>query len=35
MFTGEAEVGFTIAPGVKAQLAPEILGLKLQLTVTL
>jgi hypothetical protein len=35
MFTGEVDVGFTTVPGVKAQLAPEMLGLKLQERVTL
>jgi len=34
-FTGEAEVGSTVALGEKAQAAPEIAGLKLQLRVTL
>jgi hypothetical protein len=35
MFTGEMDVGFTTVPGVKAQAAPERLGLKLQESVTL
>jgi hypothetical protein len=35
MLTGEAEVGFTTVPGAKAQLAPVIFGLKLQLRDTL
>jgi hypothetical protein len=34
-FTGEADVGLTVALGEKAQAAPEMLGLKLQLRVTL
>jgi hypothetical protein len=29
IFTGEVDVGFTTALGLKAQLAPEMLGLKL------
>jgi hypothetical protein len=33
--TGELEVGFTTALGLKAQLAPAMLGLKLQERVTL
>ena len=35
MFAGEAEVGLTTVPGVNAQAAPEMLGRKLQLRVTL
>lgn len=35
MFTGDEEVGFTVALGVNPQLAPVIGGLKPQLTVTL
>ena len=35
MFTGEDDVGFTTAPGVKPQVAPVTIGLKLQLKVTL
>ena len=33
--TGELDVGFTVACGVNAQVAPAMLGLKLQLRVTL
>ena len=33
--TGELEVGFTVACGVNAQVAPTMLGLKPQLRVTL
>jgi hypothetical protein len=35
MFTGAEDVGLTTEPGVRAQVAPEMLGLKLQLTLTL
>ena len=34
-FTGEADVGLTVALGKKAQVAPEMAGLKLQLKDTL
>src|SRR5580700_191427 len=35
MFAGNAEVGFTVALGVNAHAAPEMLGVKLQERVTL